>query len=66
MQKRLHPAVAAGLLVCGWQGSVVCVLQIEDGVVCYFRHCLQRADIKQAAIESVLDANAICSRDVVT
>jgi len=24
------------------------------------------ADIKQAAIEPVLDANAICSRDVVT
>jgi len=48
------------------QGSIVCALQIEDGVVCYFHHCLQTADIKQAVIEPVLDGNAISRRDVVT
>jgi len=39
---------------------------IEDGFVCYFRHYLQTADSKQAAIDPVLDANTICSRDFVT
>ena len=58
------------------QGSIVCVLYIEDDVVCYFCHCLQtvdikhsllaKVDIKQTAIEPVLDAKAICGRDVVT
>jgi len=33
------------------KGTIVCVLHIEDGVVWYFRHCLQPVDIKQATIE---------------
>jgi len=63
MQKSLHRAVTAGR-VAG-KGSILCVLEIENDVICYFCDCLQTADVKQAAIELALCANVICSRDVV-
>jgi len=55
----MHPAAAAGRLVCGWAGQRR--LRIVDRIWCplLFRRCLQTVDIKQAAIEPVLDANAI-------